>query len=84
MELGLLAICFVAGAAVMALWNSHQRLTKRISDLEKANHHRLPFRTAEEIEDATAAILKAMREIEFDKSMLENALGHLKNARNNR
>ena len=80
--LGLMS--FVAGGAVVALWDSHQRLVKRIAVLEQASKHRLPYRTAEEIEDATAAIVKAMREIDFDKSILENALGHLQNARNNR
>lgn len=77
-----LILVFVAGCAATALYKN---MEKRIEDLEKASDKRhLPYKVAEEIEDATAAILKARREIDFDKEVLDNALGHLHNARNNR
>jgi hypothetical protein len=77
-------ICgLAAGAAMMALYKHVLALEERIKDLEEASKKHLPYRTADRIEDATAAILKAAREIDFDKSLLENALSHLQKARNN-
>jgi len=74
----------VMGAGVVSLWQEWRNMKAEIVRLKQASDKRhLPYKTAEEIENATAAILVAMREIDFDKTVLENALAHLHKARNN-
>lgn len=80
-----LALSFLAGLVIASLRHEWQNMRKRIAELEQASNKRhVPYAVAEEIEDATAAILLAVSEIEFKKSVLDNALEHLHNARNNR
>lgn len=52
----------------------------------KKHHHvtgRLPYRTAEEIENAIAAIICLKNDAETRLNMIENALSHLQLARGN-
>jgi hypothetical protein len=78
----ILILGVLAGASSVAMYSS---LEKRIHALEQASDKRhLPYKTAEEIENAMAALLIAESEIDFKKELLDNAIGHLKNARNNR
>lgn len=85
-----IAIIFIilgalAGAASVAMYNRQKNLEKRIADLEEvSNKKHLPYKVAEEIEDAMAAIIHWQYEQKLDGEWLENALNHLKNARNNR
>ncbi len=76
----------ICGGCVVGLYMDFRHkiidLAGRVAKLEQSTPKRLPYRTADEIEDAEAALIKFMREIDFDKSVIENALGHLQNARN--
>ena len=86
----LTAIIFIisgmlAGAASVAMYNRQKNLEKRIADLEDAsNKKHLPYKVAEEIEHAMASIIHWQYEKKLDDEWLENAMNHLKNARNNR
>ena len=57
-------------------------MEKRLAKLEADLPKRLPYKTADAIEDAEAALIKFIREVEFNKSILDNALAHLQHARN--
>jgi hypothetical protein len=57
-------------------------LEETIQDMQGAQAKHLPFKTADEIENATAALLKMKFESDFHSEMIENALGHLQIARN--
>jgi hypothetical protein len=75
----------LAGAAAVGMYNRQKNLEKRIADLEEtSNKKHLPYKVAEEIEDAMAAIIHWQYERKMDNEWLENAMNHLKNARNNR
>ena len=74
----ILVVGIVLGVLLMTIVD----LRKRIRALEDADRRRLPFRTADEIEDATAAINALMFDLDLKRNMVENALEHLKAARN--
>jgi hypothetical protein len=76
-----LTIATVSGFALGLVYSHIRDLTRRIKALEQAQVKHLPYRTAEEIEDATAAILKLKFEADFRQSLVENALSHLQMAR---
>ena len=84
LALGLLAGWSLAHLR-MALVSGDQRLTEleqKVAGLSAAQAKHLPYRTADEIENATAALLKLKFEQDFRAELIENALGHLKTARN--
>jgi len=73
------------GALYMAIQNLHQEngnLRDRIAALESAQAKHLPYHTADEIENATAAINAIQFDLDFKKDLLDNALAHLHQARN--
>lgn len=53
----------------------------RIAELEAMQARHLPYVTAEEIENAEAALLYAKRAARERRDMIENALAHLQKAR---
>jgi hypothetical protein len=59
-----------------------RHMREKITALEASQVKHLPYKTAESIEDAEAAIIKAMREVRFNNELLDNALAHLQLARN--
>ncbi len=90
-----LAIITALVCGVLAGWSlAHLRLQlagseKRLGELEKtiqtlqaAQAKHLPYKTADEIENATAALLKLKFESDFRGELIENALSHLQVARN--
>jgi hypothetical protein len=77
-----LIVTFVAGIAVGSARAEIKNMRTRITALEAAQAKHLPYRTAEEIEDATAALLTAKYKMDLNQEFLDNALAHLQNARN--
>ena len=59
-----------------------QELQKRIDQLEQAQAKHLPHNTADEIENATAALLYVKQANDLRADMLDNCLAHLQKARN--
>lgn len=57
---------------------------QRIAKLEEANKSHLPFNVAKEIESATAAMLMIESEANFKVELIQNALEHLRQAREDR
>jgi hypothetical protein len=75
------AISFVAGSSMTGIVSHLCYLSRRVKELEQAQAKHLPYRTADEIEDATAAILTLKLHNELRGEFIDNALGHLQNAR---
>jgi uncharacterized membrane protein YraQ (UPF0718 family) len=71
----------IAGIAIGLVLAEFTHMRERIAALEAAQAKHLPYKTAESIEDAEAAIIKAMREVRFNNDLLENALAHMQSAR---
>jgi hypothetical protein len=72
----------VAGIVIGLTYAEIKHLRERIAALEAAQAKHLPYRTAEEIEDATAAILTMKFKNDFNGEIIDNALAHLQQARN--
>lgn len=82
MEIALAIIAaLAAGFAIGKEYAEIRHMRERITALEAAQARHLPYRTAESIEDAEAAIIKAMHEVRFNNELLENALAHMQIAR---
>jgi hypothetical protein len=79
--IGILA-AMAAGYAIAKLHSWASAMQRRLEALEQAQAKHLPYRTADEIEAATAAILKIKFETDFRQEVIENALAHLQIARN--
>lgn len=62
---------------VMMLLDMHRRLKQL-----EATPKRLPYLSADEIENAMAAIIALQYDVEIKADMIENALAHLRKARN--
>lgn len=73
--LGLFALLCV-GIAFL----DYRDLKHRVEALEQANAQRLPYRAADEILDAIAALVKDEAEQDFHRELIRNAAGHLQNA----
>jgi len=54
----------------------------RITELEAAQAKHLPYRTAEEIESALAALWKVRNESEVRLDLIDNSISHMQLARN--
>ena len=82
----LLSLAFIAGliigSSAHSLYSTIKRQEQRIQQLEQASAKRLPYKSADEIENATAALLYTMEDLSLRRDMLENALAHLQKARN--
>ena len=63
-------------------WPQLDRTYRRVARLEQDGPKHLPYKTADEIEDATAAILRIKHEADFNLELIENAMAHLQLARN--
>lgn len=79
----------VAGWAAKHIYQMGQDMTarlidaeKRISQLEQAQVKHMPYRTADEIENSIAAMLRLKNELDFKVELFDNALSHLQQARN--
>jgi hypothetical protein len=77
----LLLAALSAGIAIGMTYAEIKHMRVRIAALETSQAKHLPYRTADEIEDATAAILRIKFEKDFWQELVENALEHLQNAR---
>ncbi|MGA2504232.1 MAG: hypothetical protein ABSG01_09100 [Anaerolineales bacterium] len=71
----------VAGIYIGKTYAEFKSMRERIAVLEANEAKHLPYKTADEIEHAEAAIIKAIREVRFDNELLDNALAHLQHAR---
>jgi hypothetical protein len=78
----LVIAALVAGIAIGLTYSEIKHLRERVATLEANQAKHLPYKTADEIEEATAGILKAKFENEFRGELLDNALAHLQQARN--
>jgi hypothetical protein len=67
---------------IHSLYTTIRPQNERIRKLEQASAKRLPYQSADEIENGIAALLYTMQDLSLRKDMLENALAHLKKARN--
>jgi hypothetical protein len=56
-----------------------RRLEARIKTLEDATPKRLPYKAADEVLDAMAALTKELAEQNYHRDLIENAIGHLHN-----
>lgn len=54
---------------------------QRITELEEANARHLPYRTADEIENALAALWKVRNESEVRLDLIDNSIAHMQLAR---
>ena len=77
----LILIALSAGIAIGMTYAEIKHLRVRIAALEASQAKHLPYRTADEIEDATAAILRIKFEADFRQELVDNALAHLQQAR---
>jgi len=75
-------LAVMGGVAVGVMLQYILDLRRRITDLEKASQKRLPYKSADEIENAIAAVLAINYELDVRKNMVDNALRHLHQARN--
>jgi hypothetical protein len=66
--------------SIFAIYNHMARMEERITRLEQASKHRLPYKAFEEILNGMAALDVRDREVEFEKSLLDNARTHFTNA----
>jgi hypothetical protein len=80
----------IAGWAAKHIYQMGQDMTarlidaeKRISQLEQAQAKRLPYKTADEIENSIAAILYMQQDADRKAELIDNALNHLQLARGN-
>jgi hypothetical protein len=71
----------VGGGSLIYLIMTIRDLQRQIDDL-KATPKRLPYASADEIENAMAAILTLQYDVDIKREMIENALAHLRSARN--
>lgn len=82
LNLILLLAGMALGAGIAGALFAIRGLQARVRQLEEASQKRLPYRSADEIENSTAALLKAIAETSYRRDLLENALAHLQSARN--
>lgn len=79
-------IGFLAGVFLTALFMEFRHhihaLEERLSLMERAKQKRLNYVSLEEIEHAMAALDVMDRELEFKRSVLDNAKAHLAKAHN--
>jgi flagellar biosynthesis/type III secretory pathway chaperone len=72
----------IAGAGATALLVRIHRLEQRIHQLEQSSAKRLPYKSADEIENGIAALLYTIQDTNLRNDMLQNVLAHLQKARN--
>lgn len=60
---------------------ARRELATRIERMENGGAARLPYKTADAIEDATAALLSLKFDTDMRQQKIENALAHLQKAR---
>ena len=77
-----LLAALVAGIFIGGLWNDLRNLRDRMKRMEENQAKHLPYKTADEIEDAIAALMRLEHELTFKRELLDNAFAHLKLARN--
>jgi len=80
---------FLAGIAITKIYYWHiqaqartAEIERKIEELSAAQAKHLPYSTAEEIENSVAALLRLKDEADFRQDLIENALNHLRKARN--
>ncbi len=78
----LILAALVAGFAIGMIYAEIKHMRERIIALETAQAKHLPYKSAEAIEDATAALLTAKFKMDLNQEFLDNALAHLQMARN--
>ena len=85
-EIVFLCVGALSGIVVTALYmyqqGKIQALSQRLKQLEEVNRQRLPWKSAEDIEDATAVLLYAAQEADVLKYRIRAALDKVRDARN--
>lgn len=84
-----IVVALIAGICLGGLMNEFrhmlkqiEQMGKRIEQLEQSQVKHLPYKTADAIEDACAAILRLKFENDLRGDFIDNALAHLGKARN--
>jgi len=72
----------VIGGSATALYHTVRRQEERIRALEEAARKHLPNLAAENVENATAAILALKFDLNIKNEMVDNALSYLYTLRN--
>jgi len=72
----------IIGGCATGLLATIGRLQDRIRILQEAAQKRLPYRSADEIENAMAALNAIQFDLNFKQDMIDNARTHLAAARN--
>ena len=80
--IGILTVMAALGAMreYMGTKSKVESLEERMKKLEEANRKRMPYAAYEELLNAMAALDVHEREIDFEKSVMENAKAHLTKA----
>lgn len=72
---------FLAGGGVGGLLFVVLSLRRRVQQLEQAGPPKLPYKSRDEIENATAALNYLLLQSRLDQDAIENARSHLLRAR---
>jgi hypothetical protein len=75
-------LAMLAGFAIAKLHSWLMRIQARLNELEKAQSRRLPYKSADAIEDATASLMYLEQQKEIFDLWLAKAHEYLKKARN--
>jgi hypothetical protein len=80
--LGLLLAGVGIGWGMRGIVGSIRRLQERVHQLEQSTQKRLPYKSADEIENAIAALLTVQFDLDVKQDLIGNALAHMQQARN--
>ena len=73
---------FLAGGGVVGLFFTINSMRRRLNELERSGPKKLPYKSRDEIENAIAAINYLYFDRQLENDAIENALAHLRKARN--
>jgi len=74
----------VMGAGVLRLWQEFKAMKQKLAKLQEANDKRhLPYKSAEALEHALAALDVAIEDAQYKKDYLENSRAWVIKARKN-
>lgn len=78
----IIPLSFIAGVCVYGIYAEIKTLRQRVKVLEESNVKRLPYKSRDAIEDATAAVVYVEQEVEVLQARLDHMRRLLNVARN--